>query len=206
MEQNAKSTILCVDDSKDQLELVRRWLKSAGYEVLVASSAVEAMQVLASRTPDLILLDVIMPVTDGYQLCAQLQSEKSLASIPVIFLTALYTRHDKAKAFSAGGIDFLVKPVKQERLLETVQKYLVTNQKWKDLGFKNLSTVDYRDFLHYERKALHVTDEVARKFVEISTDNLYAIAPLIGVSEEVVARNIATYLNLDSSVKTPISQ
>ena len=196
MKDNTKGLILCIDDSTDQLVLIRRYLQSAGYKVLTASGADEAMQVLTSMTPHLILLDVLMPGTNGYQLCAKLHLDKSLALIPVIFLTALYTDTDKARAFNAGGTDFLIKPVTQEKLLETVKKYLVVSQKWQDLGTRKISSSDMRGFLTFLQKALNLAPDVVDRISSITGENLYFIAPVLAVSEEVIARNIAAYLDL----------
>ena len=196
MESKSKGLILCIDDSKDQLVLIRRYLQSEGYKVMTAGGADEAMQVLTSMTPDLILLDVLMPEMNGYQLCAKLHLEKSLALIPVIFLTALFTEQDKARAINAGGTDFLIKPVKQEKLIETVKKYLVTSRKWQDLGTRKLPSADLRGFLAFLQKALKLDADAVERITSISAENLYSIAPTLGVSEEVIARNIAAYLDL----------
>jgi len=123
-------TILVIDDDPDTRRLTERFLQNVGANVVTADSGAEGLLRCRESQPDLILLDVMMPDMNGYQVCAQLQRENATALIPVVFLTSLNDEQDKARALAAGAADYLVKPVSRERLLETVHKHSDTKQRW----------------------------------------------------------------------------
>ena len=105
MNKSAKPLILIVDDNRDQLTLTERFLSGSGYAVITADSGRAALGALGEVKPDLILLDVMMPEMDGYEVCSKLQQDSATAYIPVIFITALGEEQDKARAFSVGAVD-----------------------------------------------------------------------------------------------------
>ncbi len=196
MDNISNPVVLCIDDNKDQLVLIKRWLTAAGYDVLTAGGADEAVQVLSSRRPDLILLDVVMPGTDGYSFCARLQATPAVAMIPVVFLTALFSRQDKARALAVGGVDFLVKPVKQERLIETVSKTLQAMRNWSGIHTKKPSFADFRGFLTFLQSAFNVSPESAKRLAALNSENLYHAAPELKISDAVIAQNMAKFLEI----------
>ncbi len=196
MEPTNKRVIMHIDDSQDSLLLTRKWLENAGYSVVAASSAGAASELLDSIYPDLILLDALMPEMDGYEFCAMLQGHGSLARIPVVFLTALFTRQDKARAFAAGAVDFLVKPVRQEKLLDTIRKFLAASEQWVNLGSKKLSSTDVKGFVAFLLNALNIPPEQGKRFENLASEELYSIASELGIGEEIVAQNLARFLQL----------
>jgi DNA-binding response OmpR family regulator len=102
--------ILVVDDEAEALGSIRRVLKDAGHEVLTASSGREALQVLANRQPDLVILDIIMPEMTGLEVCRRIRADPFRAKLPVIFLTARSRPNDIAEGLDAGGDDYITKP------------------------------------------------------------------------------------------------
>ncbi len=116
--------ILIVDDTPANLALVLDALGEAGHELLVAESAQSAFALLAHTLPDLILLDVVMPVMDGFQACAQLKANPAWRDIPVLFMTALDEPGEKVRAFAAGAVDYILKPVHAPEVLARVQAHL----------------------------------------------------------------------------------
>jgi len=115
--------ILFVDDEPDILKLTTFRLKNAGYEVLSATNGKEAMDLIKSTVPDLILLDWNMPLVNGEQFCKQLRSDNSLKHIPVILFSATVNRlKDKVAEF--GADDYLPKPYTPEDLLGKVEKFI----------------------------------------------------------------------------------
>jgi putative two-component system response regulator len=110
-EEGSRETILVVDDFKTNVEYLRDILE-AEYRVVAAYNGDEAIATAQAERPDLILLDVMMPGKDGYAVCQELKSDIRTANIPIIFVTALGDEKDEARAFEAGGSDFLTKPVK----------------------------------------------------------------------------------------------
>jgi PAS domain S-box-containing protein len=116
--------ILIVDDTPENLSLLFAILARSGYHVRAASNGVLALRAARSATPDLVLLDVVMPELDGYAVCAQLKADPRTADVPVIFLSALSDARDKVKAFESGGADYITKPLDPFEVLSRVQMHL----------------------------------------------------------------------------------
>ena len=104
------SKILIVDDEPNALRLLRNLLTPDGYKLLFADSGAEALRVAQSEIPDVVLLDVMMPEMDGYQVCTHLRADPALANIPILMLTALDDRESMLRGLEAGADDFLAKP------------------------------------------------------------------------------------------------
>jgi DNA-binding response OmpR family regulator len=102
--------ILAVDDDPEVLETVGRVLRHEAYEVSLASSAAQALTQLEKRTPDLLVLDIIMPEMDGIQLCRQLRRDSRFIPLPILFLTAKGSTDDIVNGLDAGADDYVVKP------------------------------------------------------------------------------------------------
>ncbi len=116
--------ILAVDDSTANLQLVMNLLSEQGYTVYPASDGELALEFVRSTLPDLILLDIKMPGMDGYEVCRRLKADERVASIPVIFLSALEDEHNKVRGLQAGGVDYITKPFEPEELLARVGIHL----------------------------------------------------------------------------------
>ncbi len=102
--------VLVVDDSITTRKLVSATLQAEGYEVLSAGSGEQALKMLEEASPDLLILDVVMPDMDGYELCKRLRRNENTAHLPILMLTSLTELEEKLKAFDAGADDFLPKP------------------------------------------------------------------------------------------------
>ncbi|WP_413160575.1 EAL domain-containing protein [Capilliphycus salinus ALCB114379] len=120
----AKADILIVDDTPMNLRLLSTMLSEQGYEVRQAISGKMALTAVQTCPPSLILLDIMMPDLDGYQICSSLKSDPKTADIPIIFLSALDDVLDKVKAFKVGGADYITKPFEFEEILARVQNQL----------------------------------------------------------------------------------
>lgn len=118
------SKILVVDDAKNILLVLRMSLEKAGYEVITAMDGITALEKAQEMDPDLILLDILIPKMNGFLVFEALKDETKTAETPVIFISAKAEDEDLEKARKLGAADFLIKPVKQDQLLETVEKYL----------------------------------------------------------------------------------
>jgi two-component system, sensor histidine kinase and response regulator len=119
----AKS-ILIVDDNPENQRILIRLLTSQGYQLRTAKSGVEALAIIEQDLPDLILLDIMMPGMDGYEVCRRLKAEKRTCDIPVLFVSALDQVFDKVSAFQAGGVDYIAKPFELEEVLARVETHL----------------------------------------------------------------------------------
>ena len=115
--------VLIVDDNDDNLNLAASHLKGANYDVVIANSGPIAMGVLEEVIPDVILLDIMMPQMDGYEVCISLKSKRQLKDIPVIFLTAKTESDDILKGFISGGVDYITKPFEKHEFLARVRTH-----------------------------------------------------------------------------------
>jgi two-component system, NtrC family, sensor kinase len=102
----SESTILIIDDNPTNLEVLYTALDQAGYKVLVEMDGQSGIEAVQRHSPDLILLDVMMPGIDGFETCRRLKSNSVSQEIPVIFMTALADTDDKVKGLAAGAIDY----------------------------------------------------------------------------------------------------
>lgn len=116
--------ILVVDDISSNLKLYKNILTQAGYQLRFAQSGEEALERARTEMPSLILLDIMMPEMDGYQVCQKLKSNQITCNIPVIFVTALDEELDEARGFEVGGVDYINKPISAPRLLARVHNHL----------------------------------------------------------------------------------
>lgn len=124
MQKNAQPTILVVDDTPDNLVLMSSLLKGK-YRVKLANSGPKALAIIHSETPpDLVLLDIMMPEMDGYQVCQALKSDARTRHLPVIFLTAKSEVEDETKGFALGAADYITKPISPPVVLARVETHL----------------------------------------------------------------------------------
>jgi putative two-component system response regulator len=118
-----KSVILAVDDTPENLDVVKGTL-GADYIVRAAINGRIALKIAEKQLPDLILLDIMMPEMDGYEVCRTLKADKHTAGIPVVFLTGSHDDTSQAKAFDLGAVDFITKPINGSVLKNCVKNIL----------------------------------------------------------------------------------
>lgn len=116
--------ILVVEDNEVNQQVITRLLRRRGYEVVLASDGATGLAAVASERPDLVLMDMSLPVLDGWEATRQLKAEPSTRGIPVIALTAHAMVGDREKALGAGCDDYEIKPVDIERLVEKIEAQL----------------------------------------------------------------------------------
>lgn len=131
------NTILIVDDAPENVTILQQILTANGFQVQITTSGEEALEEVKGRLPDLILLDIVMPGLDGYEVCKQLKAERRTKSIPVIFISALNAVEDKMKAFSEGGVDYIAKPFNVPEVLARVSAHLKIHSLQRSLKEKN---------------------------------------------------------------------
>lgn len=123
-----RADILVVDDSPLNLRFLVNLLTEQGYRVRPAQNGRLALAAAQAQPPDLILLDIVMADMDGYEVCRTLQAHERTRAIPVIFVSTLNDPADKARAFAAGGVDYLTKPFQPDELLARIKPHLLISQ------------------------------------------------------------------------------
>ena len=136
-ESQRSHDILIVDDSPVNLMLLGQILKNSGYKVRPVLNGTMALQVAEKEKPDLILLDIMMPDMNGYEVCKRLKESQNLSDIPVIFISASNYTEDIVKALTSGGADYISKPFQAEEVLARVATHLSIYQQRKELREAN---------------------------------------------------------------------
>jgi len=155
--------ILVVDDHEATQILLREIITDNSFEVILASSGKEAIEIAKVQIPDLILLDVMMPEMDGYETCEKMKSIRELHSIPVIFISALGKPIDKVKAFEVGGVDYVTKPLSELELVSRIRTHVKMNSMRKNLLKVNRELANKVQL--YKEEIIH-RNEVEKKLKE----------------------------------------
>ncbi len=119
-----KSLILIVDDNPQNIQVLGNIIENGDYELAIATNGEDALDLLQVEKPDLVLLDIMMPEMDGYEVCKKIKENKKTKDIPVIFLTAKRELDDLIKAFNVGGVDYVTKPFNADELLARVKTHV----------------------------------------------------------------------------------
>jgi DNA-binding response OmpR family regulator len=124
-----RKKILVVEDDPDQLEVIRFTLKNAGFAIGTATNGIDALKKAQTVSPDLIMLDVMMPELDGFAVCETLRGNPATASIPILMLTGLCSHISRLVAYESGATDYVIKPFDLEELVSKVEKLLGRSQR-----------------------------------------------------------------------------
>ena len=163
-------TILIVDDTIENLDIVSNFLMS--YDVITSYSGKDAIRILSEEKIDLILLDIMMPYMDGYEVCTQLKSDPKTKEIPIIFLTSNSDEDSIEKAYELGGIDYVTKPFKPKELLAKVTRELYLQDL--QLELKLLASIDPMTKL-FNRRYLTQISEHTLDLAKREQENLSVI-------------------------------
>src|SRR5258708_39344809 len=123
-ETKKRDVALVVDDSPETLRLLTDALDGAGMTVMVAMDGAAAMRIVDQITPDIILLDAVMPGMDGFETCRRLKRDAGLSNVPVIFMTGLAETEHIVHGLEAGGVDYVTKPILIEEMLARIRGHL----------------------------------------------------------------------------------
>jgi len=137
MNATMPSTVLIVDDTPANVRVLAEYLDGHGFNVTVAQDGEEGLERARFGSPDLILLDAMMPGWDGFETCRRLKADPATAAIPVIFMTALSDIGDKVRAYGAGGVDYITKPFHAEEVLARVNTHLSLRNMQRELQERN---------------------------------------------------------------------
>ena len=152
-------TVLIVDDTPANIGIISSSLENSGYRVLAAQDGEEGLQRAAFAQPDLILLDVMMPLMDGFEVCRRLKKQENTRDIPVIFMTARAEIEDKVNGFKAGAVDYVTKPLQIDEVISRVGTQLSLSTMQKRLEIQNAQLHRYREQL--EQRVAERTFELA---------------------------------------------
>ncbi len=168
----SEKTILIVDDSRLNIKVLSDILKEKSYRSALARSGKMALEFVEMKKPDLILLDIMMPEIDGFEVCRRLKSNPETKSIPIIFISGLDKSKHIVQGFKAGAVDYIVKPFQKEVVLARVDTHLKLNETQKELKKTNnelkelLNEVEFLSF-HDEMTGLY-----NRRYFELEATSL----------------------------------
>ncbi|GAK60619.1 transcriptional regulator, NifA subfamily, Fis Family [Candidatus Vecturithrix granuli] len=165
------ASILIVDDLPDNLRLLSDILQDQGYLVRLLRQGEMVLPSVLSLPPELILLDIMMPGMDGYEVCQQLKTDERTRDIPIIFLSALEDIADKVKAFAVGGVDYITKPFQAEEVLARVQTHLTLQQYRAHLA--ELVDERTRELKHANEQLQTALAEIRQLKDQLQVENLY---------------------------------
>ncbi len=120
----ANPKILVVDDEPDVVSLITRTLKQEGFEVMTAYDGIGALDLVASEKPDLILLDIMMPMMSGHEVCEQIKANPQTQNVPVVCLSSAHTPDARAQSFRAGAVELITKPFIPAELVAQIRRHL----------------------------------------------------------------------------------
>ncbi len=172
VEYSGKGTILIVDDSPTNVGVLFDFLTNAGFKVLMAQDGETALLKANDDSPDVILLDIIMPGIDGFETCRRLKANQSTQDIPVIFMTALSQTSVVVKGFQLGAVDFITKPTQQEIVLARVISHLTIQKLRHSLQEQNMQ-------LQQEIQQRHLAEAALQK----ANEELQSLATLDGLTQ-----------------------
>jgi DNA-binding response OmpR family regulator len=167
---------MVVDDALQSLRLMEALLVSQGYQVMALPDGEQALTAARRSRPDLILLDIMMPGLDGFQVCARLKADPDLRHIPVLFMSALTAAADKIRAFQVGGVDYITKPLQLEEVQARIGVHLQLRRLHQQLAAHNAdleATVSERTRLLAEANArLAGLDQAKSDFLSVIAHEL----------------------------------
>ena len=144
---NNQGTVLIVEDTTSLLTFLEFILQEHGFATIMADCGELALNILEKQIPDLILLDILMPGIDGYEVCRQIKTQEYLKHIPIIFLTALTGKSDRVKGLKLGAVDYILKPFEENELLLKVHNQIILRRLTVEIQDKTTELLNYKEHL-----------------------------------------------------------
>ena len=119
-----KKKILLADDEEDIKTVIKLYLESKGYDVVTSYDGLDTLDKVKAEKPDLILLDIMMPVINGFEVCKQLKADENTSDIPIVMLSAASHAYSVEQAIEAGAVDYIMKPFEPPRIEAILKKIL----------------------------------------------------------------------------------
>lgn len=174
--------VLLVDDTQANLDVLCELLEREGYAISMAPNGEVALRIVQRVQPDLILLDVMMPGLNGFEVCQRLKVDEMTRDIPVIFITAETLTESVVAGFDAGGVDYILKPFREEEVLVRVDTHLKINHLTKALAKKNDA------LLHANEQIQIATERKSRFLANITHELRTPMTAIIGFTEMALMR------------------
>ncbi len=199
-------TILTVDDTPANIRLLTHYLQKQGYRVITAEDGFEGFKAAIQYHPDLVLLDIMMPGTDGYEVCELLKAEEETKDIPIVFLTAKADVEDKLKGFELGAVDYITKPFNLVEIATRVETQL-------NLKYLQEQNVLYQETMHDARRFVNlgvVGDAVIQNIQHNLDDSLKNLQKIANKTEndrdnqDTIHATLKSIEMIDSNVKKAI--
>lgn len=190
------STILIVDDNPTNLSLLSNYLIRLGFKILIKKNGKDGLELAIRKSPDLILLDIMMPELDGYETCKALKANEKTKEIPVIFMSALSETFDKIKGFEVGGVDYIIKPFQMEEVLVRVKTHLTLHKQKAALAHELRVSQELFQEVSFQTNGELLGKSTAIKNVhsmileQAKTEEPLMLIGAIGSGEEAIARAI----------------
>ncbi|MDA3886248.1 MAG: response regulator [Candidatus Delongbacteria bacterium] len=162
--KNKKYNVLIIDDTPKNIQVVGNFLQNEGYILSFATTGEQALNILSKEIPDIILLDVIMPEINGFELCEKIKSIDEYKKIPILFLTIKTDAESIIKGFESGGVDYITKPFNPHELLARIKTHLKLTDVQKELEEKN-------DRL-FEEVSLRLKAEAEQKKINLEQEDI----------------------------------
>jgi len=163
-----KSSILIIDDNAQNLQILADILRSNNYKVAMVKDGLKGLNFISKIKPDIILMDIMMPGIDGFEVCSILKKDNNTKEIPVIFVSALTDTADKVRGFKAGGVDYITKPFQKEEVLARVNTHVKLKHSQEEL-----------------KRAYHILEKACEELDYVSkTDSLTKLSNRLDIIEK----------------------
>lgn len=200
--------ILIVDDTPANIDVLRKFMAESGYDISIAPDGNIALKIINQSKPDLILLDVMMPGIDGFEVCRQLKENDDTKDIPVIFVTAKTETNDIVQGFQVGGVDYITKPFKREEVLSRVKTHLkIQNLIKEKIRFNEILSDKNDELIESENQYRIIIDKTADGIFRLDQNGkiLYSNEKFCSLLEfssaEIEGKNIGDLINTEAPTK-----
>jgi signal transduction histidine kinase len=177
--------VLVVDDTPANLRLLNEMLSSTGYQTRLVTSGQQALTVARRWIPDIVLLDIMMPVMDGFAVCREFKADPRLSGVPILFLSAVTSMDEKVRAFQEGGVDYITKPFNMTEVEARLKTHLQLQRQKEELAIRNQQLVELE----------RMRDSLVHMLVHDMRSPLFVIELGIHTLKEVVPSTPAKYSN-----------
>ena len=176
--------ILAVDDNHENLKIISSFLKDSGYKIALALDGESALKILEDNNIDLILLDVMMPEMDGFEVCRRVKENPLTKEIPVIFLTAKNQTEDLVEGFKVGAIDYILKPFRRDELLIRIKNHLELSSSRKKIIEMNLTRDKLYSIIAHDIRSpfaaiSQTIDAISNGYIAVGSDDFNKIFSLL---------------------------